>query len=41
VTDQGFTVIDEQARLINAATEWKSLDGFRDFLVARLAGAAK
>jgi inosine-uridine nucleoside N-ribohydrolase len=38
VTDGGFTVIDPQANMVNAATEWKSLDGFRDFLVARLVG---
>jgi inosine-uridine nucleoside N-ribohydrolase len=38
VTDDGFTVIDPQANMVNAATAWKNLDGFRDFLVARLTG---
>jgi inosine-uridine nucleoside N-ribohydrolase len=36
VTDDGFTKIDETAKKMNVATEWKSLDGFRDFLVERL-----
>lgn len=36
VTDQGFTVPDPSARAVNAALEWKSLDGFRDWLVQRL-----
>jgi len=36
VTDDGLTRIDGQARKMNVATEWKSLDGFRDFLVQRL-----
>jgi hypothetical protein len=38
VTDDGFTVIDPQANMVTAATAWKNLDGFRDFLVARLTG---
>ncbi len=38
VTDDGFTRIDEQAPKMNVATEWKSLDGYRDFLVNRLTG---
>ena len=36
VTDDGFTRIDEKAKPVNAAVEWKSLDGFRDMLVERL-----
>lgn len=36
VDDQGFTRIDEKAKAMWVATEWKSLDGFRDFLVRRL-----
>ncbi|MCX6903933.1 MAG: nucleoside hydrolase [Verrucomicrobia bacterium] len=36
VTDDGFTRIDEKAKPVNAAVEWKSLDGFRDLLVERL-----
>jgi inosine-uridine nucleoside N-ribohydrolase len=38
VTDDGFTVIDPQGNMVNAAMEWKSLDGFRDFLTTRLTG---
>jgi inosine-uridine nucleoside N-ribohydrolase len=38
VTDDGFTIIDPQANLVTAATAWKNLDGFRDFLVTRLTG---
>jgi len=38
VTDDGFTVIDPQARQMNVATAWKDLDGFRDLLVNRLCG---
>jgi inosine-uridine nucleoside N-ribohydrolase len=41
VTDQGFTVIDDQAKPMMAATEWKSLEGFRDLLVERLTKPAK
>jgi inosine-uridine nucleoside N-ribohydrolase len=36
VTDDGFTRIDDQAKKINAAVEWKNLDSYRDLLVARL-----
>jgi inosine-uridine nucleoside N-ribohydrolase len=38
VTDDGFTVIDPQGNMVNAAMEWKSLDSFREFLAARLIG---
>lgn len=38
VTDDGMTVIDPQAKPVNVATSWKSLEGFEDFLVERLAG---
>jgi inosine-uridine nucleoside N-ribohydrolase len=38
VTDDGFTVIDPQAKQINVATSWKNLGAFEDFLVERLAG---
>ena len=38
VDDKGFTHIDDQAKQMWVATEWKSLDGFRDFLVKRLTG---
>lgn len=40
VDDKGFTRLDDQARQMLVATDWKSLDGFRDFLVERLAGKA-
>jgi inosine-uridine nucleoside N-ribohydrolase len=36
VTDDGFTRIDEKAKVINCATEWKDLGAFEDFLVNRL-----
>jgi inosine-uridine nucleoside N-ribohydrolase len=39
VTDDGFTVIDPQGNMVNAATAWKNEDGFRDFLTTRLTGA--
>jgi inosine-uridine nucleoside N-ribohydrolase len=39
VTDEGFTVIDPAAKKINAATGWKDLDAYREFLVTRLTGS--
>jgi len=36
VTDEGYTVVDPRAPVIECATSWKSLDGFKDFLVSRL-----
>jgi inosine-uridine nucleoside N-ribohydrolase len=36
VTDDGFTVIDEGAKKINCATEWRDLGAFEDFMVGRL-----
>jgi len=36
VTDDGYTVIDDNAKLINCATDWKNLSAFEDFLVRRL-----
>jgi inosine-uridine nucleoside N-ribohydrolase len=39
VTDDGSTVIDAQAKQMDVATDWKSLDGYRDFLVGRLINA--
>ncbi len=38
VTDDGYTVIDESAKTINCAMDWKDLSGFEDFLVKRLTG---
>jgi inosine-uridine nucleoside N-ribohydrolase len=36
VSDDGFTLIDDSAKLIHVATDWKSLEGFKGFLVKRL-----
>jgi inosine-uridine nucleoside N-ribohydrolase len=36
VTDDGHTRIDEDAKVIHCATEWKDLGAFEDFLVERL-----
>jgi len=38
VTDDGDTVIDDHARLINCAVDWRDLPAFEDFLVQRLTG---
>ena len=37
VTDDGFTVIDPQARQVTVAAQWKNLGAYEDFLVERLA----
>ena len=39
VTDDGFTVIDPQARIVNVAAQWKDLGAYEDFLANRLAPA--
>jgi inosine-uridine nucleoside N-ribohydrolase len=36
VTDDGYTLLDEDAAVINCAIEWRDLDAFEDFLVRRL-----
>ena len=36
VTDDGYTKIDKNAKVINCATEWKDLGAFEDLLVDRL-----
>ncbi len=36
VTDDGYTRVVQGAKTINCAVDWKSLDGFEDFLVERL-----
>ncbi len=36
VTDDGYTKINKNAKVINCATEWKDLGAFEDFLVDRL-----
>jgi|GEM_PF-21581 len=38
VTDDGFTRVDPAGKAVSAAMEWTHLDGFRDWLVKRLAG---
>jgi inosine-uridine nucleoside N-ribohydrolase len=40
VTDDGFTVADPKAKLLNVAVSWRNLDGFLDFLAERLASPA-
>jgi inosine-uridine nucleoside N-ribohydrolase len=39
VTDDGSTVIDAKAKQMDVATDWKSLDAYRDLLVGRLTNA--
>ena len=36
VTDDGYTLIDENQKKIRCATEWKDLSAFEDWLVTRL-----
>jgi len=36
VTDDGYTRIDENAKMINCATQWKDLSAFEDLLVDKL-----
>ncbi len=36
VTDDGYTIIDENAKTLNCATKWKDLSAFEDFLISRL-----
>jgi len=38
VTDDGLTIVDNQGKKMDVATEWNDLDGFRDLLVNRLCG---
>jgi len=38
VSEDGYTLIDPQAKPMNVATGWKSLDRYRDLLVQRLVG---
>jgi len=38
VTDDGYTRIDETAKIINAATEWKDQGAFEGLLVKRVTG---
>jgi inosine-uridine nucleoside N-ribohydrolase len=39
ITDDGETVIDDQAKKIHCATHWKDLAAFEDLLVKRVIGA--
>ena len=36
VTDDGYTLVDENAKAIRCATGWKDLAAFEDLLVERL-----
>jgi len=38
ITDDGYTVIDDEAKHVNCAVEWKNLSAFEDLLVERLTG---
>ena len=38
VTDDGYTVIDDEAKVINCAMAWRDLAAFEDLLVQRLTG---
>jgi inosine-uridine nucleoside N-ribohydrolase len=40
VTDDGYTLIDDRARVIRCATAWRDLPAFEDWLVQRLTGRA-
>jgi inosine-uridine nucleoside N-ribohydrolase len=40
VKDDGFTVIDEKAKAMDCAMEWKDLGAFEDLLVKRIGGTA-
>ncbi len=41
VTDDGYTLIDEHAKVVNCAMKWKSLPAFEDLLLERLIGSKK
>lgn len=36
VTNDGYTVIDDNARKINCATYWKDMEAYKDFVVERI-----
>jgi len=38
ITDDGYTLIDDKARRVNCAVEWRNLSAYEDFLVERLTG---
>ena len=39
VTDDGYTLLDDNARTVRCAMDWKDLPAFEDFLVKRLTGS--
>jgi hypothetical protein len=42
VTDDGLTIVSQKlGRPMQVATSWKSLDGFKDFLLRTLLGTYK
>lgn len=41
VNDEGITVVDQDAKHMEVATEWKDLPGFEDWLVERLTKSQK
>jgi len=38
ITDDGYTVVDDSAKVVHCATDWRDLPAFEDLLVQRLAG---
>lgn len=38
VTEDGYTLVSEEARKIHCAIEWKNLEAFKDLIVERLTG---
>jgi len=38
VTDDGYTIIDREARTVHCAVEWRDLSAFEDLIVERLTG---
>jgi len=36
VTDDGFTRVENGAKMVNCAVKWKDLDGYESWLVERL-----
>ena len=40
VTNDGYTVVDENAKMVKCAIDWKDLPAFENFLVQRLTDTA-
>jgi len=36
ITENGYTLLDEDAKAISCAVDWENLDAFEDLLVRRL-----